>query len=92
MIYIYIGCQYLSECFKKKDAELCYVLHSVFVIIMSEGERPSVYLTPGYHKQFIYITVCVCVYRQEWELGTGNLRQDSPRIKRERKPTECNPK
>lgn len=59
MIYIYIGCQYLSECFKKKDAEICYVLHSVFVIIMSEGERPSVYLTPGYHKQFIYITVYV---------------------------------
>lgn len=59
MIYIYIGCQFLSECFKNKDAELCYVLHSVFVIIMSGGERPSVYLTPGYHKQLIYITVCV---------------------------------
>lgn len=35
------------------------MLHSVFVIIMSGGERPSVYLTPGYHKQFIYITVYV---------------------------------
>lgn len=32
------------------------------------------------------------MYRQEWELGTGNLRQDFPRMKRERKPTECNPK
>lgn len=59
MIYIDIGCQFFPECFKNKDAELCYVLHSVFVIIMSGGERPSVYLTPGYHKQFIYITVYV---------------------------------
>lgn len=59
MIYINIGCQFFPECFKNKDAELCYVLHSVFVIIMSGGERPSVYLTPGYHKQFIYITVYV---------------------------------
>lgn len=71
MIYIDIGCQFFPECFKNKDAELCYVLHSVFVIIMSGGERPSVYLTPGYHKQFIYITVYV-------SSGVGIRHRKSP--------------